>query len=242
MAKILEKPVSVLKNILDVILPPVCYVCGISCSSKYGLCDGCLGKIRRIPQPSCPACGRHPAENGLLCGECASKKYYIERAWSCCYYENVIKECVHLFKYNGYLGLVDIFNDIMTAFIAENGIDKNIDLVIPVPLFGTKKRERTYNHSEVLARAVAKRLAVPVDTKNLRKIKWTQSQSELTKEKRMRNIKEAFVAVDNNAFFGKNVLIVDDVYTTGATVNECARVLLKAKANKVFSITLARGI
>ncbi|UCD55525.1 MAG: ComF family protein [Candidatus Omnitrophota bacterium] len=221
MPSLLQKPKSIFKAFLDIVLPPVCYVCGRNCSSKYGLCTLCLNRIR-------------------LCAE-YSKNPYIEKAWSCSYYKDTIKECIHLFKYRGYIGLIDIFRDIMIDFVKKHDIHKNMDLIVPVPVYPTKKRERTYNHAEILARSLSKNLVIPIDVKNLKKIKWTQSQSELGREKRLKNVKDSFLVVDKGVFSGKCVLVVDDVYTTGATINECAKVLRGAKASKVFSLTLARG-
>ena len=242
MTKLLKRSASIFKTILDLVLPPVCYVCGRSCSSKYGLCEACLAKIKRIPPPYCPKCGRRITNNETICAECTLKDSHVEKAWACCYYENSIKECIHLFKYRGYAGLADIFRDIMVAFVRKNGIDKTIDLIVPVPVHPAKKRERTYNHAEILARSLSKNLEIPMDVKNLKKIKWTRSQSELDKKKRSKNLRGTFLAVRKEAFSGKNVLLVDDVHTTGATVNECAKALLSAEANKVFSLALARGV
>ena len=242
MAKVLKKTGSLFKALLDVLLPPVCYVCRESCSGKYGLCEVCIAKIRYIPYPHCLKCGRRLANKETLCRECASKKSPLERGWSCCYYEGTIKECIHLFKYNRYIGLIDVFRDIAVNFIRKNNIAKKVDLIVPVPLHPAKRRGRPYNHAEVFASSVAKVIAIPADLKNLKKIKWTESQSELNKDKRLENVKESFLAVDKNSFSGRNVLLVDDVYTTGATINECAKALLDANANKVFSLTLARGV
>ena len=222
MAHLLEKPISIFKTFLDIALPPVCYICGKSCSSKYGLCEVCLEKIK-------------------LCDECTSKNPFVEKGWSYCYYKDALRECIHLFKYKGYVGLVDIFRDIMSNVIQKNEIHKSIGLIVSVPIYPTKKRERTYNHSEILARSLSKSFAIPVDAKNLKKIRWTQSQSELGREKRLKNVKDTFLILDKGAFFEKCVLLVDDVYTTGATINECAKMLREAKASKVFSLTLARG-
>ncbi|MGB2705488.1 MAG: ComF family protein [Candidatus Omnitrophota bacterium] len=221
MPRIMERPVSIFKTFLDLVLPPVCYVCGKSCSSKYGLCEECLDKVKR--------------ERRLNTAE------RIDGNWSCCYYKNTVKDCIHLFKYKGYAGLVDIFRDIMVDFIEKNEIQKQMDLIVPVPMYPAKRRERTYNHAEILASSVSKALAIPMDAKNLRKMKWTTSQSELDRIKRLKNVRGSFLAVDKKAFSGKRVLLIDDVYTTGATINECARVLLAAKADRVSSLTLARG-
>jgi len=241
MVQVLQKSASLFKSLLDVVMPPVCYVCGQSCSSKYGLCDICLEKIRKIPPPYCPKCGRHVRTKDSTCHECAQKKSHLERAWSSCDYKDTIKESIHLFKYNGYVGLLDVFTDILSDFIKQNRIGEGIDLLVPVPIYSTKKRERTFNHAELLARSLSRHMFAPVDTKNLKKIKWTSSQSELDKGKRLKNVKDAFLAVDKKALSGKNVMIVDDVFTTGATINECAKTLLESGANKIFSLTLARG-
>jgi len=241
MQVVLEKSKSLLKAFLDLVLPPVCYVCGRACSGKYGLCEVCLASIKYIAPPRCPKCGRHLSGKPHLCPECTSRNTSVEKSWSCCHYEGVIKECVHLFKYKGYVGLVDIFKDVIVDFTRKNEIQKEVDLIVPVPVYPAKKRERPYNHAEILATSVSKSLAIPVDIKNLKKISWTRSQSELDRQRRLKNIKGSFLAVDRLVFSDKSILLVDDVYTTGATVNECAKALLETNAKKVISLTLARG-
>ncbi|MFH1594254.1 MAG: ComF family protein [Candidatus Omnitrophota bacterium] len=242
MFTILKKTKSILKAAIDILMPPICYVCGESCKSKYGLCRECLQKILYIPGPFCHGCGKHIAESGTLCAECLGRDFLVKKAWSCCYYMDTIKECIHLFKYSGYIGMADIFGDIMTDFARKNLAGEKIDLIVPVPSYPTKKRERTYNHAEVLARSLSKRLLIPIDAKNLKKLKWSQSQSELGREKRLKNVSGTFLVVDKNRFIRQNVLLIDDVYTTGATIDECARTLVNAKAKNVFSLTLARGM
>jgi len=147
---------------------------------------------------------------------------------------------VHLFKYNGYAGLVDVFCDIAVNFIKKNELGKSIDLVVPVPAHRTKKREKGYSHTELLARAVSKEVSIPFDSKNLKKIRWTRPQNELDKKKRLVNVKGSFLAVEKEVFRDKNILLIDDVYTTGSTANECARVLREARASRVFSFAIAR--
>lgn len=242
MVKMLKKPIAIFKALLDLVLPPVCYVCGTSCSGKYGLCEMCLGKISYIGLPQCLKCGRRVPNKESLCGECRIKTFYLKRAWSCCYYKDTVKECIHLFKYKGYVGLADIFRDIMVGFVEKNKLQQETDLIVPVPIYPTKKRERTYNHAEVLASSLSKHFSIPMNTGNLKKLRWTQAQSELDKQRRLKNLKDSFLVVDRKAFSGKNVFLVDDVYTTGATLNECAKMLLGAGTRQVTSLTLARGL
>ncbi|MFC1576656.1 LptF/LptG family permease [Candidatus Omnitrophota bacterium] len=225
----------------DRLLPPACYVCEKNCSSKYGLCDECLSEIRHIPPPYCPKCGIHLNNNDPLCKECATKKSPLERSWSSAYYKDSLKKCIHLFKYKGLSGLTGVLSDTMVDFARKNRIHDKVDLIVPVPLSPAKKRERTYNHAEVLAHSLSKNLSLPLDAGSLKKVRWTKSQSALDKEARSKNVRDSFRAVKNDSFRGKNVLLIDDVYTTGSTINECARVLIEAGAGSVFSLTLARS-
>lgn len=241
MNTLIERTRSVFKSVLDMVMPPVCYVCGKSCSAQYGLCDDCISGINHIISPYCSKCGTRVRKNETLCPECTGKDSYIDRGWSCCYYKDTIKDCIHLFKYSGYTGLSDIFSSIMNNFVSKNVLD-SVDTIVPVPIHPSKKRERSYNQSEILAKALSKNQRIPIDKDNLIKIKWTRPQSELDKKKREKNITDTFFVIDKNVFRGKNVLLVDDVYTTGSTINECAKMLVESGASKVYSLTLARSI
>jgi len=243
MSHLSQRSLSILKALADVLLPTVCYICEKSCSAEFGLCEECLAKIRYIPYPYCTKCGRGCSAGDDLCPECRDNATSaVEKAWSCCYYTDTVKDCIHLFKYRGYAGLADIFGYIMLEFAEKNGLFENIDFIVPVPMHSSKKRERSYNHAELLARFIAKRSFVSLDSKNLKKIKWTQSQSELDKAKRLNNVKDTFLVIDKEIFRDKSILLIDDVYTTGATINECAGTLLSSGSKKVFSFTLARGV
>lgn len=220
MVAVFEKSKSLFKTFLDLVLPPVCYVCGNPCSGRYGLCEDCLAKINY----------------------CECKENFKENGWSCCYYKDALKECIHLFKYKGYVGLADIFGDIMASFVKKNGIGKETDLIVPVPVHPAKRRERSYNHAEVLAASLSRAAGIPVDARSLKKIRWTTSQSELDRKKRLDNVKDTFLVVNRSVFSEKRVLLVDDVYTTGATINECTKALLEAGASKICFLTLAKGV
>ena len=222
-------------------LPPVCYICGKSCSGEYGLCESCMRDIKIIPAPHCIKCGRRVSSDKNICGECCSKTTHIDQGLSCCLYEGSIKESIHLFKYKGFTGLIDIFGELMASFLKKNSFEDRIDLIVPVPMHPSKRREKRYNHADILAHRLSRSFSVPTDCNNLKKIRWTSPQSEMDKKSRFDNIKDTFLVIDKNIFSGKNILVVDDVYTTGATVNECAKVLKKAGSCKVFSFTLARG-
>jgi len=219
---LLGKTGSIFRAVLDVVLPPVCYVCKEPAGAKYGLCEACLDKIKRLPRPR-----KH------------LKAAYLDGVWFASSYQDTVKDCIHLFKYSGYAGLVDIFRDISVSAVKKAVIEQGIDLIVPVPAHGSKKRERGYSHTELIARALSKELSVRIDSRSLKKIRRTRPQSELDREKRLVNVKDSFLAVEKEPFRGKNILLIDDVYTTGSTADECAKALREARAGKVFAFAIA---
>jgi len=166
------------KNFINLFYPLSCLICKAALSplSDKPLCEICWNKIEFSLPPFCRVCGKHlpapynPGQAGLparnqnhafICRGCQACVYFFKKARSVCVYEGIIKECIHLFKYKGYIGLIDIFRDIMIDFVKKHDIHKNVDLIVPVPIYPTKKRERTYNHAEILARSLSKNLQSP---------------------------------------------------------------------------------
>ncbi|MFH1194598.1 MAG: ComF family protein [bacterium] len=153
--------------------------------------------------------------------------------------ESPVKDIIHKLKYeqrfrNGiYLG----------EKIAEHGRDIirvwNINLIIPVPLHRTKQAERGYNQSYYIAKGISKPTGIPVSQRSIRRIRYTQSQTKLNILERKENIKGVFKVKDRKIIKGKNILLVDDVITTGATVSECGVTLLNSGANKIYAVSTA---
>jgi competence protein ComFC len=126
---------------------------------------------------------------------------------------------------------------------AREHIDwREVDLVVPVPLHSRKKREREFNQAELLAMALRKILGVAVDQMNLRRVRDTGTQTALSAEERHRNLQGAFVVRRADAFKGKQLVVLDDVFTTGATMNACAKTLREAGATNVIALAVARGV
>lgn len=144
-------------------------------------------------------------------------------------------------KYRGVRTLVDPLGDLMIEHLRSNGNLPEFDLILPVPLHRNKLRQREFNQAAGLARRIGKYFEIPVSTDNLQQIRSTKSQTKLTKTQRIANVKGAFRVKRADELNGKSVLLVDDVFTTGATVDECSKVLLAAGAKEVFVMTLARG-
>ncbi len=176
-----------------------------------------------------------------ICNECAGGNFYFTRAWSCCIYEGIIKDAILRFKYTDSMYLAPIFRKILSDFIKEN-LDKDIvDMIVPIPLFSSKLRERGFNQSVILAGLMRTILNKPVSSNMLKKIRPTRPQQELNRRERLSNLKGVFTVRDPRAVKNKNIMLVDDVFTTGSTINECSRILKEALCKNVFALTLARG-
>jgi ComF family protein len=234
------------KNFVNIVYPLSCFICKVELDplTDKPLCENCWNKIEYNPPPFCRRCGRHlPAKNqdyALLCQDCQKSVHFFQKARSVCIYEGITKECIHRFKYNQKLSLVKPFSTLMIEF-ARSFLDmKKIDLIVPVPLHSVKLRQRQFNQAKLLAQPIAYAYSKKLVDKILIKIKRQPDQVTLSQAKRFKNVRGAFKVKRPQYIKDKNILLVDDVLTTGATANECARVLQEAKTNKVDVLVLAR--
>ncbi|MBI5180418.1 MAG: ComF family protein [Nitrospirae bacterium] len=242
---------SFLKNLLNFLLPPTCHICKLPIkgySNPY-ICRICWKKIRLIDDPVCPCCGLpFKSEVALikspdfLCGECREKRRYFTKAIAVGVYEGTLSEAIHILKYQKRQAMAKYLNAMVTDVLLQRLFDS--DIIIPVPLHKKRLSERGFNQSLLIAHHISKRFSIPLCIDGLQRIRWTRPQIELTKEERLKNVRGAFVV---GAGFkpvptikGKKIILVDDVYTTGATVNECAKVLKKGGAKDVVVFTIAR--
>ena len=157
-------------------------------------------------------------------------------------YEGTLKEAIHTFKYGGVFPLVRVFGDLLQSTFQTLSQDYPVDVMIPVPLHIRRLRERGFNQALLLVKELNRRIGIPYEERVLKKIKDTPVQIALKKRERRKNLKGVFQVKDTETIKGKSVVLVDDVYTTGATVNECSRALLKAGAERVAVLTVARAL
>ncbi len=221
------------------------------------VCSKCLHEITFSHSPSCPSCGiSYPVEEDVdhFCGSCLKGDFLFNKARSVAHYNECIRDMIFRFKYHGKLQLARSFEILLFSLFIKSWVlspESEIpDFIIPVPLHMKKLRKREFNQSILLI----KHWRTFLDLFNLNNIrcdlkqkilvrsKWTDSQTGLGKAKRLENIKGAFQVTSPEMIRGKHILLVDDVFTTGATLNECARVLLKNNAKTVDVITLARRV
>lgn len=214
---------------LSLVYPLKCFICQeeINLSLPAGLCLACFNKMEKYPSLSSEV----PLED----------TFYFKRIWAACRYEGTVKEAVHLLKYKGKLILINQLSEIMIKYASENMPTSEIDFIIPVPLHRLRLKEREFNQSEVLASKLAGYFNIPMLNNALRRTRLTVPQTNLSKEERGKSLKGAFGVINHKLIEGKNILLIDDVFTTGSTANECAKVLIEAKAAEVNIFTLAKG-
>jgi ComF family protein len=187
-------------------------------------------------------------ENGIRCGLCQRIEQPFARALAYGSYDGALRDLIHLLKYESVRPATNILGRMLAEVIAELETDFGAGLVlaIPVPLYGSKLRHREFNHAELIAQAAVKFNREPgrlvLNPKLLVRKRETVSQTGLTRHQRRENVRGAFGVSDVEAVKRHEVLVVDDVFTTGATVSECARVLRRAGASKVWVATVARTL
>lgn len=236
---------SFCESLVDVVYPLNCLICRakLNASQYSPLCSDCFSSIKKINPPFCIKCGK-PLEIALTpsnkCLNCRKQEYNFDRAWSSTKYDGVMRECIHKLKYNRKFSLGNMFSRILIEFVNKYMEINKFDFIIPVPLHRTKLREREFNQAQMLAEPLSSNFNKRLLSKNIYRIRYTLSQSELSLQERRENIRGAFGISNPELIKGKDILIIDDVFTTGATVNECASLLKRNGAGLIEVLTLAR--
>jgi len=228
---------SLLSSFLDLMLPHRCPFCDSIC--REPLCPDCTDAVRFISPPFCIACGvpfKSDSIKNHTCGECMKKKRLFSWARGVLIYNDASAKAIHRFKYNK----DTTFSKALGSIISRYHDLEGFDVLIPVPLHIDRLRERGFNQSLLLAAWVSRSVERPLWPDALQRIRWTESQITLDRAQRRSNVRGAFRVRRPRQVAGRRVILVDDVYTTGATANECARVLRGAGAEEVYVITLAR--
>ncbi len=228
-----------MRDLLNLIIPPACLVCGQRLDEQAQIiCEACEAKIAPLGSNICSVCGSE--STGNPCKVCAEEHFSFDSARSVFKFDGPVKELVHQLKYNGFLSPAGYFTLPVAELIDSNKELQNYDFICPVPLHRVRERERGYNQSALIAYGSAALTGIPYAEPVSRKI-YTRSQTLLSKALRVKNLKGAFVIRDKSAVAGKIILLIDDVFTTGSTLNEVAKTLLAAGASKVTALTVARA-
>ncbi len=235
-----------LQSLTDIFYPKTCLACKSKVSKVTDedlICKKCYSEIEINLPPFCFACGRHLEKNNLnknICPACVRKKFHFDRAFSPCVYNGVIKKLIHEFKYKGKDNLGKPLSEIMINFIKEYRLPLNyLDFIIPMPLHKTRLREREFNQAEILSRHIASEFNKDLASGILLRHRQTKTQTELKNRERFLNVANSFSVDRRLSLKEKNLLLVDDVWTPGATSSGGASALKNAGSQTVFVLTLA---
>lgn len=229
---------------LSLLYPPHCASCKVETPPGCHLCTECAAQIRGIMEPFCKRCSQPfdgAIEGPFTCSNCRDRRFHFQCAVSCFRSEKVVREFVHRFKYEGHFHLRHQLADWLEAAFADERLRATpAAFLVPVPLHPARKREREFNQAEVLARLVSGRLGIPV-VMALKRLRYTSTQTRLARRERMENLRGAFMVRNTCPVHRQHIILIDDVFTTGSTADECALVLRRAGAASVRVATVARG-
>lgn len=224
-----------LGSLLDLLFPPRCVVC-----RQVGtwLCPECIHRLPRLSGPVCHRCGT-PIPNGTLCRTCREAPLRLEGIRSVAPFRGPARATIHYLKYRHARQLAEPLGELMARYWQENPLPAEV--IVPVPLHPSRLRRRGYNQAALLAWALGRRIGLPVDEDALCRVRATASQMRLKGADRRRNVENAFHC-PTDRLRGCRVLLVDDVCTTGATLEACADALREGGARQVWALTLARTV
>lgn len=234
-----------INKLLDAIYPKrvKCIICGdeLNTDERNAICPHCYERLPFISDKACIRCDMPLAEDDYsqTCFNCKRHNYRYTAVRSVFRYEGNIRACIYKFKYKHQEFLGEYFSEFLVRRFAR--LDWNIDYVLPVPLHTARLKSRGYNQSYVMAKPFCDKLGLEI-LDNVTRIKDTPSQTNLGHKERAENVKDAFAIADKSVVKGKNILIIDDVYTTGATIEALTELMLDCGANAVYGLTLAHAI
>jgi ComF family protein len=222
------------KKVIDFFFPPRCIGCG---KSGAFLCRACQRKLPRISPPFCSRCGR-PVASGTLCASCWNAPADIDGIRSVFYFDGIIRKAIHELKYYNLRALSVCLSEFLCTYFHANEME--CDIILPVPLHRARLRQRGYNQSALLAKNLGRLTGLPVVEDCLVRIKESNPQARTkTGNERRKNVEDAFQC-RGDVITGSRVILIDDVCTTGATLEACATTLKKSGVISVWGLTIAR--
>lgn len=236
--------IKFLNTIIDIIYPKRCIFCNniINFGEKEIICSECIQKLPFINTPYCIICGMPVKDENTKCKRCINEKHFYKKAFSVFEYKGVVKDAIHRFKFENHPEYAFILGNFMAEkFYLFN--DFNIDYIICVPMHIKREKYRTYNQAYLLSKVISEKTNIPLLNNVLLRIKNTKQQSKLNSVfERSQNIKDAFSVSDRNIIKNKNILLVDDVYTSGNTIDECSKMLTLSEVSNVYCFTLSKVV
>ena len=235
-----------LAALLDCIFPPCCHVCGayIPEADPLHICPLCSGRLTFPRAPLCTVCGIpfEGAGDDHPCSACVTAPPPFDAARAAIIHDGPGRTLIHDFKYNARTHLRRPLALLVTERLHEFIMNNRPELIVPVPLHVRRLRSRGFNQAVLIGELLARQWGIPLMRRAMKRVRWTEPQISLAATQRRANVRDAFSVPDRTLVAGKNILLLDDVFTTGSTVEECARMLKKAGAGQVLVITVSRAV
>ena len=230
------------RKILDSLYPRHCPICNdIVARKNTKACQSCVEKLSIVKEPRCKKCSK-PLEGSETeyCFDCQHKSHYFDEGYAILLYDETMQRSMAYFKFHGRQEYGDFYSELLLK--AAHRIVKRwqVEVLLPVPSHRQRINKRGYNQTEIIGRALSKGLSIPIRTNLIRRVKNTKAQKKLNIDERKKNVKNAFVVSEKASDYHR-VLIIDDIYTTGSTVDEMAKELRKRGVKKVFFLTVCIG-
>ena len=236
--KTLESLLDLRDDVLDFIFPQHCIICKKYLSRKeQNVCQICWDNLVRLPFPFCVEC-RSLVEKDSHCRQCQNESD-LDLVYSLGAFDDSYQNLIYAFKYDQLTNLGKRLGTALGEQIKEDKRFTGLDFLIPVPLHPSRKRKRGFNQSEILTDEISQKIGLPALKDVLRKKKRTKDQTNLNAMQREENVRGAFEIKNKDMVLNKNIVLVDDVITTGATLKECARTLAQAGASRILGLTVA---
>ncbi|MDO9577610.1 MAG: ComF family protein [Candidatus Cloacimonadales bacterium] len=228
---------NILSSLIDLLFPRTCFSCNDRIQNDI-ICESCLNSLEFLTEV-CPVCGAY--DQGKTCLICQGNEFQFDKARSVFQFNKMILNLIHDLKYDEMRKVAILFGKLTEDYLREFNPFQSVDIIAPVPLHKVKKRSRGFNQSQLLTAEISRRMNWPHEPNLIQRRRFTETQTKLGRKDRKKNVQDAFSLKAKLNINNKNILIVDDVFTTGATVNSISSVLRQNGAAKVFVLTIARA-
>ena len=228
-------------GILDLLYPKRCPVCHGVVRGKGKVCTPCQKRLIYIKEPKCKKCGKEiEKEEREYCTDCQRFTHSFDKGASVFAYDPVMRRSISMFKYHNRREYAQFYAEEMHKNCERFIKQCDPQVILPVPVHRRKKRQRGFNQAELVAKELGKRTGVPVDAKYLMRAEKTTPQKELTRQQRKVNLRKAFAVRESGKYY-ERVLLVDDIYTTGATIDAISEILREKQTKIIFFLTICVG-
>lgn len=233
---------SIREKLVDLIYPPRCPLChDILSAGEKRICRTCAGKLPFVRGAVCTRCGKPLAEGaGPLCHDCGQEEHFFTQGIGIFLYEDLMRKSLHTFKYQGRREYAGFYGLAACKYGGDTLRRWNPQIIMPVPVHPSRKRQRGYNQAELIGRALSGHMGIPVETGCVVRREKTKAQKELSRTERMENLRHAFAPGKKPVRWAR-ILLVDDIYTTGSTMDAVSRILLEMGAEEIYTLSICIG-